>query len=181
MFSSVSSESVSNDPTDVLIRDLLASQESPTIGEVRQIIQRIAAGLFPSSRKSISKAMQVAAHRYGHTLSNRGDSLTYHWAKHVVLQEQWDPRLSAIDYLRYVRNTIMHMRTEILLSTDYIDRTTVYFFASTDNIVPISDQGAGVAPQILVVYNAEDGLILTEHMLSSSSKTREKQGIWLRP
>jgi hypothetical protein len=95
--------------------------------------------------------MQAAALRFGHTLSNRGDSLRYHWAKHVILQEQWDPQLSEEDYLGYLRDAVTHTGTDVLLSFDSSARTTLYFIARTDDVIPQSLRGAGAATELMVI------------------------------
>ena len=124
--------------------------------------------------------MQAAAHRREYSIANRADNLTFHWAKHVLLQEQWNPSLTASQYRQSLNDVIYHSETEMFLSVDPKQRGMLYFLERTDDAVSPKAQGRNAASEILVVCEPEIGKIRTGFMLPDTSRTREQRGIWLR-
>ncbi|MBI4492754.1 MAG: hypothetical protein HY690_08195 [Chloroflexi bacterium] len=139
-------------PVDRLIRDLLQTGRGSTQTEVEQIIQRLVTAPFPTSQPHLVKRLH---------------------------EEQWLATTEA-EYIEDLRRAIRHPTARLAI---YVRRGghIAVTLTATDEVVPPSRRGARALPELLVVYSADRGIIISGYQISSLATTGvPKNARWLR-
>jgi hypothetical protein len=166
---------------DDLIRSLVSGDRAPSEQDAVDILDHIAGSTFYLGRRNIPKPLQDLMREHGHTVPDRGDDLIYHWAKHVLGDEQWAPNTTAAEYWEHAQRAIRHPDSRLVVQSAAKGHDVAIVIADTSNIVQTELLGSRAGDEMLVVYTATTGRILSVHMVESSSKlTARPRTIWLR-
>jgi hypothetical protein len=170
---------LSSDPTDRLIRELIATRRAAAPEEITRILDRIASAAFDPRAVNIP-----ADHRgivYGdRRLQPRDDSLFAHLVRWVVLDRQWMSGTTAEQFLRDLHRTA---RVEHAGLVVYSRRggSIAGVLASTALVVPPSRLGPDSLPWLFVVYAADRGIIVSGYQVVSRNRlVIPEDAQWLR-
>lgn len=148
----------SSDAVDQLIRGLIVAGREPTRPERRQILDRIAGALF--SRVMVEVPRQ---HRNllvpGHPIGGRAPSLEYHRAKHTA-DGQWAASTTTHQYLGDLRRGVRHRSAEFTAYRSG-NRSMAAIRVRTEDAVPPVRRGRRTQPNLVILYSADWGRILT--------------------
>lgn len=110
----------------------------------------------------------------------RADSLTYHLVKRVVDERQWAPGTTAARYIADLRRAIRHPSSRLTIYTrrgGHIAATIV----PTSAVIPAAHRASGSQPELLVVYSADRGIILSGYQVSSLMQAGiPEEALWLK-
>lgn len=175
----MSREAVSQHPTDRLIRALIHSGRTAPPDEIARIIDRLATVPFDPRQRRVRQIERGLSYQ-GRQVREREDSLFYHLAKRVVDDAQWAPGTTEEQYLADLRQAV---RSPSARLAAYRDRggNIVAAISSTAAILPPVRQGARVLSNLLVIYSADRGIIVTGYQFSTLAATRVPQeALWLK-
>lgn len=144
---------LSQDPTDVLIRDLIQTGRDATAEEIDQITKRMAGARFPS--------------------------LNAHLVKHVD-DEQWVTGTTEQEYLSDLQRAIQDESARLAV---YKRRggNLASVLAETERIVDERRRGLDWEPLLFVAYSADRGIIVTGYQASSLSRITLPEDVrWLK-
>ena len=172
-------EMSSRNPVDILIRDLIRTGRTGTSDELDRIIDHMAAA--PFSRESIRVPIDERGTWYqGHQLAARAESLSYHLVKRVVIEQQWVDGTSAAQYVEDVRRAVRHPSARLTV----YERRGGYLAATvtpTDVVLTPARRGVKPERQLLVIYSADRGIIVTGYQFSELSETGiPSEARWLK-
>jgi hypothetical protein len=169
----------SQHPADRLVRHLVLAGGQATPGEIAQIVERMATAPFnPSAVHVAVKHRGLAC--LGRVLGAREDALTYHLVQRVVVERQWAAGTTASQYLADLRRAIRGPQARVAV---YARRGGVIaaILAETTGVVPVGRRTPDSLPQLLVVYAADGGIILSGYQISGLEATGvPKEARWLR-
>jgi hypothetical protein len=157
-------------PLDVLLRDLAASGRDVTPDELERILEHFSTAVFSQQQRRAPVSVQGI-------VGARSDSLSIHWAQHVIIDQQWAPDVTMETYLHDLQNAA---KAAIHLLVYTAPRGPVAgVFAP--NTIPSDRLGPEALPYIYVVYGATYGTIVTGHQASGlASITLPRVVTWLR-
>ena len=89
--------SQSND-ADSLIIELIRGHRVPSDQDAIDILNHMAGSTFYLGRRNIPRPLQDLIRRHGYPVPERGDDLTFHWAKHVLGDRQWSVQTTPQEY-----------------------------------------------------------------------------------
>src|SRR4051794_34945686 len=99
------SVTTSQHPTDLLIREMIASGRAATAGEIAAIVERMASA--PFHPRVVPVGMKYQGLPYlGRALSNREQALFFHLTLRVVYDEQWRMGTTEREYVEDLRRAI---------------------------------------------------------------------------
>jgi hypothetical protein len=160
-----------------LIRELIATGQEPTRAEKRRIFDRIAGAPF-----SLMLIDVPGRHRGfladGQPIGRIATSLTYHRAKHTA-DGQWKDSTTPHQYVGDLRRGVRARSAELAL---YIvgGRKMAAVRVPTNDAVPIARRGRRGWPNLLVIYSADFGRILTGFQYVSLDSTQIPRDVrWL--
>jgi hypothetical protein len=166
-------------PADQLIRELIASGRAAAPDEIAQILQRMATAPFTSRIVRVPTRERGAAYQ-GHTLLARAPSLVYHLVKRVAIEEQWASGTTQSEYLSDLGRGIRELSSRLAVYTRRGDHVAAVVSA-TNLVVPAVRRGADSLPQLLVVYSANSGMIVTGYQFSTLEQTGIPwEALWLK-
>jgi hypothetical protein len=166
---------------DDLIRSLVSGDRVPSKQDAVAILNHIAGSTFYMGRRNIPRPLQELMREHGYAIPDRGDDLIYHWAKHVLGDEQWTPDTTPTEYWEHAQRTIRHPDSRLVVQNATKGHDVAIVIADTANIVQAEQLGPRAGDEMLVVYTATTGRILSAHMVESSTKlTARPSTIWLR-
>ncbi len=159
----------SQPPTDRLIRELIATGREATDEEIEQIISRMAGASFDQGERKVPIRFRGAAYQ-GRTLGPSAPSLTYHLTKRVVIEEQWAAGTTAAQYVADLRQAVRSPSARLAL---YTRRGGAIAAAATptDVVVPPERRGSQPQPQLLVLYSADRGIMISGYQFSILEQT----------
>lgn len=170
---------LSRHPVDRLIRELIQSGRAAIPGEVEQILLRMTTTSFALEETGVPLQDRGARYR-GQTLGVRADPLTYHLIKRVAIEEQWADGTTADQYLADLRRAVRDPGARL---TVYERRgghlaTTV---TATDRVVRAARRGPQPQPQLLVIFSADRGIIVSGYQFSTLDQTGiPQEARWLK-
>jgi hypothetical protein len=106
--------------------------------------------------------------------------LFFHLVKRVVVEEQWRDGTTAEQYLADLRRSIRAPAARLVA---YADRggAIAATITPTVAVVPEARLGAQAQANLLVIYSADRGIIVTGYQFSTLGKTRiPPEAVWLR-
>lgn len=158
---------------------MIRTGRSASDEEVEQIIERIATAPFDRRVIPVPTRLRGLAYQ-GRTLGAREDALTYHLTKRVVEERQWTMGTTADEYLGDVQRAV---RAAVARLTIYARRDG-HIAATVTPIsvaVPPARRTADSLPNVLVVYSADRGIILSGYQFSGLDRTGiPTEARWLR-
>ncbi len=169
----------SQHPADVLIRELIATRRAATAGEVATIVARMASAPFDERTARVGVVERSTAY-LGHTLGAREDSLQYHVTKRVILEEQWAVGTTTASYLADLRRATGAPAARLLV---YERRggSIAATITPTDHVLMSDRQGPRSFPNLMVVYSADRGIVITGYQFSTWSATGfPEEALWLK-
>jgi hypothetical protein len=170
---------LSQHPADRVIRELIATRRRATAAEVAAIVARMANVPFDGRIVSV-RAYERGARYQGHRLGAREDSLRYHLIKRVAIEEQWSDGATIHSYLADLRRAVL-APTARLLVYERRGGTIAATITPTDDVLEGARQGSRSLPNLLVVYSADRGQIITGYQFSTWSSTGlPEEVVWLK-
>ena len=173
-------EPASSHPVDALIVRLVRDHQTvATPDDVAAIVERIATA--PFSRRLVRVPVRVRGLTYGDIVVERlTDALNYHLVKRVRIDFQWAEGTTAAQLLRDLRAAAQSPQASLLVyarSGDICAAT----MTPTRRVVPLHRLGPESLPNLLVVYSALQGTLVTGHMFSTIERVNLPEAIrWLR-
>ncbi|HYI14904.1 MAG TPA: hypothetical protein VEX37_05915, partial [Thermomicrobiales bacterium] len=80
---------MSREDVDTRIRRLVSGDRVPSEQDAIDVLDRIADATFYLGRRNIPGPLQDLMRQHGYPVPDRGNDLIYHWAKHVLGDQQW--------------------------------------------------------------------------------------------
>jgi hypothetical protein len=155
---------------DDLIRSLVSGDRAPAEEDAVDILNHTAGSTFFMGRRNIPRPLQDLMREHGYAVPERGDDLIYHWAKHVLGDEQWTPDTTAADFLKNAMDAIVHPDVRLIVQRTRAGHRVAVAICSVENVVPFVRWGPRVGNDLLVVYSADVGRIVSAYMTSSTSQ-----------
>jgi hypothetical protein len=170
---------LSGHPVDRLIRELIRTGRQATGAEVARIVERIATAPFGGS--TVRVPVKERGARYGDlVLGTRADSLTYHLVKRVAIEQQWPDGTSGEQYLADLARAIRDPRARLAVFPRR-GGSIAATITPTARVIPAHRLGAEPASQLLVIYSADRGMIVTGYQFSTLDQTGvPEEAVWLR-
>ena len=166
---------------DALIRDIIAGLGSPDTDAAERILERIRQSTFSLARRNIPAPLRELMRQHDYAVPDPGNDLVFHWAKHVLGDQQWHPRTTIDDYNDDLQRAVDDPSSRLLVRKAYSGHDVAMLIADTRRVVPSDRLGTRHGPELLVVYSATVGRILTGHMVSTSLPLTESLStVWLR-
>ncbi len=170
---------ISQHPVDRLIRALIGAGRAATPDDAGRIVARMATVPF-DPRVVRVKAEHRGLSYQGQRPDARADALTYHLAQRVVLDEQWVRGTTAQQYVADLRQAVCSATARLIV----FERRGGFIAATiteTDRVISAERQGPSVLSNLLVVYSADRGTILTGYQFSTLTQTGIPRGArWLK-
>ena len=115
----------------------------------------------------------------GQTLGARADSLTYHLTKRVVIERQWAEGTTAAQYLEDLRRAVRDPAARLAVYERRGDQVAATI-TPTRRVLPPRRLGPRPLPNLLVVYSAVRGIMVTGYQFSALENTGIPEGVrWL--
>jgi hypothetical protein len=166
---------------DALIRALIHGERQPADDDATTILEHIAGSTFYPGRRNIPRPLQELMIRHGYEVPDRGDDIIYHWAKHVLEDQQWTVDTTATAYFQFAVRAVTHPASRLLVQFAPSGHRVAVVISAVDDIVPLASQGPRSGRNLLVVYSADVGRIVSAHMTASTSRITSRTGtVWLR-
>jgi hypothetical protein len=170
---------LSQHPADQLIRELIATRRRATAAEVAAIVALMASAPF-DERIAHVRVIERGTEYLGRTLGAREDSLFYHLTKRVRLEGQWADGATPESYLSDIRRAIL-VPTSQLLVYERRGGPIAATITPTEDVLDGSRRGLSPLPNLLVIYSADRGTIITGYQFSTWSSTGlPEEVLWLR-
>lgn len=168
----------SDHPTDRLIRELNQSGRPSELGEIDQILDRMAVAPF-DSRIVRALPTERGFNYHGRVVQQRDEALFVHLIRRVMGNGQWTDATSQQDYLDDLRRSIRAPKARLAL----YQRRGGYLAATltpTADVIPAIRRGPRSRVELWVVYSADRGIILTGYQVSSRDEVSiPKDTRWL--
>ncbi len=103
---------VSQHPTDRLIRELVDDERSATGAEIAAILVRIASAPFDPRPVSVPPALRGLTYN-AQTLGTHASSLDLHMVKRLIVERQWSGSTTTTQYLSDLRRAVRAPETRI--------------------------------------------------------------------
>lgn len=136
---------------------------------------------FDARRRELSQPLLDVIRQHGQRAPASSTEFTHHWAKHVLGDGQWAPSMSETAYFHDLRQAILHPTSRLVLHRLPNGRSRAIIMTYTMHIIPLERLGPKNGPELVIVYSADTGKILTGYMVKSSFDIISRPGtIWLR-
>ena len=168
----------SQHPVDQLIRGLIHTGRQATPEEIDRIIDRMATVPFNPGTYQVPLRDRGLAYR-GRTLGARVDALTYHLAKRVS-DRQWAENTTPAQYIQDLRRAVRAPDARLAV---YLRRggPIAATLTPTSTAVPTAGRTLASLPEMLVIYSADRGIILSGYQASRLEATGVPQEArWLK-
>ncbi|HET7037316.1 MAG TPA: hypothetical protein VFI42_16645 [Thermomicrobiaceae bacterium] len=154
---------LSRHPTDLLIRELIATKRAATEAEIDAIIERMATAPFNQQVVRVPTRIRGVSYQ-GQTLGTQADSLFLHLVRRVVEDQQWALGTTEQEYLADLRAAIRDPAARLLVYERQGGPIAVILAPSN---VPPSRRGPTALPLFVVVYSADHGSLISGYLASS--------------
>lgn len=147
--------------------------------EIDRIVERVATARF--DRRVIPVPTTLRGQSYqGRALGAREDSFTYHLTKRVVDERQWAEGTTADEYLDDLRRAVRAPSARLAV---YARRggNIAATMTPTSAAVPPARRTPESLSDVLVVYSANRGIIVSGYQVSGLDRTGIPEGArWLK-
>lgn len=156
-------------PVDRLVRELIVSGRLPDSEELTQIIDRMATAPFDARVVPVPVRMQGLVY-HAQVLGTRADSLTFHLIKRVADERQWAAGTTSAQYLADLRRAVRNPLSRLGMYSRRGGAITVSL-GPTEVAVPPTRRTRESLPNLLVVYSADRGTIISGYQVSGLEQT----------
>lgn len=166
-------------PIDRLIQELIVTGREATEREIERIVERMATASFEATERSVPVDDRGARYQ-GRTLGARSDPLTYHLIKRVAIDKQWADGTTAEQYVADLRRAVRDPAARLAV---YQRRGGLIAASVTPaaRVLPPERQGTRPQPELLVIYSAERGIIISGYQFPRLENTGvPEEARWLR-
>jgi len=173
---------VSDDPhpADLLIHELIARPRPATEQEIRLIIDRIASAPFNRDMQNVPIAQRGLGYR-GIIPGAHMTSLALHFIQHVEVERQWATGTTIDAYLESLHRAARDPEVQIALYRQWGMRDIAVAIVPTKRVLDSRQMGPGALPNLLVVYRADRGMLISGYQFSSMDNVRiPKDAVWLK-
>ncbi len=161
--------STSRHPVDGPIRELIQTRRHATDAEVRQILARI--GNAPFDFRVLPVPVRYRGLSYqGRSLGSREPTLTAHLTRRVVAEQQWAVGTTAQAYVDDL-HAAARLPSARLAVYERRGGNMAAVLTSTAEAVPSERIGAEFRPDMLVLYAADRGAIISGYQITSLLET----------
>lgn len=169
---------ISQNPTDELIR-LLCAGERPAITEdVTQILVQVAGASFGSAAVYVPVKHRGMTY-HGRSLQRHEASRFYHLVKRVVIERQWAEGTTEEEYEDDLRRATSVTSARLAVYTRWRTPFAAVFVPVAD-VVPLPRRGPGACPWLVVIYSADRGARVTGYMFTSLAELDiPEDAVWL--
>lgn len=162
-----------------LIHELIRTGRHATLEEIEQIVESMATASFDPRPVRVRVEERGASYQ-GHTLGSRSDSLMYHLIKRVVIERQWVSGTTANEYLEDLRRAVRDPAARLCVY-DRRGGPVAATVTATHLVLPPERLGEGALLNLLVVYSADRGIIVSGYQFSSLARTGiPQEARWLK-
>jgi hypothetical protein len=164
---------------DRLVQELIQTQREAASNEISRITWRVAQASFDTRIVRVATAHRGLSYQ-GRTVGDREDALFYHLVQRVVVERQWADGTSADGYLADLREAATASDARLAI---YARRggSVAIAIATTAAVLPPARRGIGELPNLLVVFSADRGMIVTGYQFSTIEATGiPKEARWLK-
>ena len=172
-------EPFSAHPVDRLIRELLATRRAATDDEIERIVERMATA--PFDPRVVRVRQEHRGLRYqGRTLGARAPSSFYHLVQRVVDERQWAVGTTLSDYLGDLWRAVRTPECRLAIF-ERRGGSMAAGLTPTDLVVPTQRRGLRPLRDLLVVYSADRGIIVSGYQCSGLQTVGiPEDALWLR-
>jgi hypothetical protein len=153
-------------PADALMHELIARPRAATADEVKQIIDRIATAPFNTDIQRVPPR-ERSFHYAGKPLGMYSDSLTLHLVRHVHKDRQWARGTTSGEYVDILHAAARDSQAKIALHQQWGTRDVAAVIAPTRMVCDATLLGPKSLPNLLVVYAANRGILITGYQFST--------------
>lgn len=172
-------EGLSQHPVDRLIRELIRTERPATQDEIEQIVVRVSSAPFEPRLAHVPLKERDIAYQ-GYRLEARTPSLIYHLVKRVVLERQWAYGTTANQYLEDLRRAA-RARVARLAVYERRGGHLAITVIRTEIALPRLRRTRESLPELLVIYSADRGIIVSGYQVSSLDQTGVPRDVlWLK-
>jgi hypothetical protein len=176
----VMTESEEAHPTDQLIRDLIAHPRSATEQEIQLITDRIADAPFNRDLQKVPVPLRGLDYRGG-SLGTQLTSVVLHFIQHVEIEKQWAPSTTIEAYIESLHRTARVPEAQIALYRQWGTRDIAAIIVPTEKVLDSRQMGSGTLPNLLVVYGADRGMLVSGYQFRTMDNVRiPKDAVWLK-
>jgi hypothetical protein len=150
---------------DQLIRELIRTERAASPDEIAQIVERIATAPFTSRLVRVPSRERGVEYQ-GHVLAARMPSLDYHLIKRVAIEEQWAWGTTLARYLSDLERAVRDPAARLVVYERRGDHVAATI-TPTGQVIPTARLGTDALPQLLVVYFADNRMIVTGYQFST--------------
>lgn len=166
-------------PVDRLIRELLATGRAATPDEVASIVARLASAPFNPGDIRVRRPLRGTTY-LGQTLGARADSLVYHLAKAVIVDDEWAAGTTAGQYVADLRRAVLAPTARLGIYERQAGHLAAAI-APTEQIIPPERRGARWERLLLVLYSADRGIIISGYQIPALATANIPPGVrWLK-
>lgn len=140
-----------------------------TPDEVEQIIERMATAPFDQRLVRVPLDERGAMYQ-GDALGARANALTYHVIKRVVIEPQWVYGTTAAQYMHDLRRAVRTPSARLIVYTRRGGNLAATI-TPTETVMPAERRGPETLPQLLVIYAADRGTLITGYQFSRLEMT----------
>ena len=154
---------ISQHPTDRLIRELIASERAASQGEIAAIVARMASAPFDTRILPVGRKFRGLEYA-GRPLGNHAQALFLHLTMRVVYDAQWRDGTTEQEYIGDLRAAIQDSSAHLLV---YQRRGGPIAAILTTNDIPPERRGPESLPLLYVVYSADRSTIVSGYQAST--------------
>ncbi len=170
---------ISRQPVDRLIRELIDTGRQATEAEIGRIIERMATAPFDPRVRPVPVKDRGLAYQ-GRVLGEREDSLFYHLVKRVRIEETWPDGTTADQYLADLRQAVRAPTARLALYKERGGHIAA-IITPTSTVLREARRGPQAYPNLLVIYSADRGIIVSGYQFSTFARARiPQEARWLR-
>jgi hypothetical protein len=167
-------------PADLLIHELIARPRPATDQETLLITDRIASAPFNEDMQNVPVPLRSLRYR-GVTLGTHTTPLILHFIQHVEIEKQWAAGTTINAFTESLHRAVRDSEVQIALYRQWGMRDITAAIVSTKRVLDSRQMGSGALPNILVVYRADRGMLISGYQFSTIDTVRiPKDAVWLK-
>jgi hypothetical protein len=167
-------------PADLLIHALIARPCPATEQEIGLITGRIASAPFNEDMQNVPVLLRGLDYQ-GVILGTQMTSLALHFIQHVEVEKQWATGTTINAYTDSLHRAVRDPEVRIALYRQWGMRDIAAAIVPTKRVLDSGQMGSGALPNILVVYRADRGMLISGYQFSTMDTVRiPRDAVWLR-
>jgi hypothetical protein len=167
-------------PADLLIHEMIVHPRPATEREIQIITDRIASAPFNEEMHNVPVPLRSLRYR-GVTLGTHTTSLALHFIQHVEVEKQWATGTTIDAYTDSLHRAVRDPEVRIALYRQWLMRDIAAAVVPTKRVLDNRQMGSGTLPNLLVVYRADRGMLISGYQFSTMDNIRiPRDAVWLR-